>query len=205
MANRVVAIIYHVPAQHWRHVPSADNPADLGSRGCTASTRTESKLWWTGPPWLKQGPDNWPLQEKQQAAVSELKDSALIMQPPPEELLNLSERYSSYVKIINVLSWLLRFLDNTRKEKSDRILDAILTVTELENGEVRLYKMHQSCLMRTELTSLTAGKPVPKSSPLQQLNLLLDKNGVIRVGGRLTQSDLPYGQNTQLSSITRVR
>ena len=194
VVNRVVAIINHVPAQHWRHVPSADNPADLGSRGCTASTLTESKLWWTGPPWLKQGPDNWPLQERQEASVSELKDSALIMQPPLEELLNLSERYSSYVKIINVLSWLLRFVDNTRKEKSDRILDAILTVTELENAEVRLYKMHQSCLMRTELTSLTAGKPVPKSSPLQKLNPLLDKNGVIRVGGRLTQSELPYGQ-----------
>ena len=193
MANRVVAIINHVPAQHWRHVPSADNPADLDSRGCTASTLTESKLWLTGPPWLKQGPDNWPLQEKQQAAVSELMDSALVMQPPPEELLNLSERCSSYVKIINVLSWLLRFFDNTRKEKSDRILDAILTVTELENAEVRLYKMHQSCLMHTELTSLTAGKPVPKSSPLQQLNPLLDKNGVIQVGGRLTQSELPYG------------
>ena len=78
VANRVVAIINHVPAQHWRHVPSADNPADLGSRGCTASTLTKSKLWWTGLPWLKQGPDNWPLQERQQAAVSELKDSALI-------------------------------------------------------------------------------------------------------------------------------
>ena len=54
--------------------------------------------------------------------------------------------------------------------------------------------MHQSCHIRTELTSLTAGKPVPKSSPLQQLNPLLDKNGVIRVGGRLIQSELPYGQ-----------
>ena len=194
VANRVVAIINHVPAQHWRHVPSADNPADLGSRGCTASTLTESKLWWTGPPWLKQGPDNWPLQERQRAAVSELKDSAIIIQPPPEELLNLSERYSSYVKIINVLSWLLRFVNNTRKEKSDRILDAILTVTEQENAEVKLYKMHQSCLMRTELTSFTAGKPVPKSSPLPQLNPFLDKNGVVRVGGRLTQSELLYGQ-----------
>ena len=181
VANRVVAIINHVPAQHWRYVPSADNPANLGSRGCTASTLTESKLWWTGLPWLKQGPDNWPLQDRQRAAVSELKDSALIIQLPPEELLNLSERYSSYVKIINVLSWLLRRINNTRKEKSDQILDAILTVTELENAKVRLYKMHQSCLMRTELTSLTAGKFVPKSSPMQQLNPLLDKNGVIRV------------------------
>ena len=142
VANRVVAIINHVPAQHWRHVPSADNPAVLGSRECTASTLTESKLWWTGPPWLKQGPDYWPLQERQRDAVSELKDSALIIHPPPEELLNLSERYSTYVKIINVLSWLLRFVNNTRKEKSDRILDAILTVTEMENAEVRLYKMH---------------------------------------------------------------
>jgi len=76
----------------------------------------------------------------------------------------------------------------------DRILDAIVTVTELESAKVRLYKMHQSRLMRTELTSLIAGKPVPKSSPLQQLNPLLDKNGVVRVEDRLTQSELPYGK-----------
>ena len=68
------------------------------------------------------------------------------------------------MKIINVLSWLLRFVNNTRKEKSDRILDAILRVTELENAEVRLYKMHQSCHMHMKLTSLTAGKPVKPSS-----------------------------------------
>ena len=35
VANRVVSITENIPATQWRHVSSADNLADIGSRGCT--------------------------------------------------------------------------------------------------------------------------------------------------------------------------
>ena len=41
----------------WRHVPTAGNPADLGSRGGTIEQLSE--LWWNGPTWL-QKPESWP-------------------------------------------------------------------------------------------------------------------------------------------------
>ena len=40
----------------WRHVPTAENPADLGSRGGSVK---KNYLWWNGPTWLANS-DEWP-------------------------------------------------------------------------------------------------------------------------------------------------
>ena len=48
VANRVHKIRQH-PGIHWRYVPTADNPADLASRGGMV---TNAELWWNGPSWL---------------------------------------------------------------------------------------------------------------------------------------------------------
>ena len=52
VANRVANIQEILPRNHWDHVPTEDNPADIASRGATASQLIENKLWWTGPYWL---------------------------------------------------------------------------------------------------------------------------------------------------------
>ena len=43
---------------YWRHVPTTENPADLGSRGGSV---TAAELWWKGPTWLAD-PGKWPPQ-----------------------------------------------------------------------------------------------------------------------------------------------
>lgn len=40
----------------WHHVPSTQNPADLGSRGGSV---TDVQLWWRGPEWLADL-TSWP-------------------------------------------------------------------------------------------------------------------------------------------------
>ena len=41
----------------WRHVPTKENPADLGSRG--GQVKQDDELWWCGPKWLSD-PSAWP-------------------------------------------------------------------------------------------------------------------------------------------------
>ena len=55
VANRVRKIQQHNDIV-WHHVPTGDNPADLGSRGGSV---TNHNLWWNGPEWLANR-EEWP-------------------------------------------------------------------------------------------------------------------------------------------------
>ena len=55
VANRVRKIQAH-PHIQWHHVPTDQNPADVGSRGGTV---TGNNLWWDGLNWLAE-PGSWP-------------------------------------------------------------------------------------------------------------------------------------------------
>ena len=59
VANRVAEILELTTIDEWNHVPTADNPADAGTRGLSANALLDS-------PWLKGSkflitPD-WPFQ-----------------------------------------------------------------------------------------------------------------------------------------------
>ena len=58
--NRVNEILRLTTREQWNHCPGGENPADLGSRGVTATTIKNSRLWWQGPEWLSRMPDEWP-------------------------------------------------------------------------------------------------------------------------------------------------
>ncbi len=49
VANRVALINDCITDVPWAHVNSANNPADLPSRGISASSLLSSKRWWNGP------------------------------------------------------------------------------------------------------------------------------------------------------------
>jgi len=60
VSNRVQNIHELTPKAQWRHFPTSQNPADLLSRGISAQDIINSKLWWEGPPWIKEQPSLWP-------------------------------------------------------------------------------------------------------------------------------------------------
>ncbi|KAL1282335.1 hypothetical protein QQF64_001138 [Cirrhinus molitorella] len=56
VANRVVEIQQLTPPELWSHCNGKMNPADLITRGQSASKLKEDDLWWSGPPFLKSEP-----------------------------------------------------------------------------------------------------------------------------------------------------
>ena len=62
VANRVSFIMQNTSPQIWRHVPTADNPADCASRGMMPGELLDHVLWWNGPEWLAQEPIPVPKQ-----------------------------------------------------------------------------------------------------------------------------------------------
>ena len=93
MSNRVAKIREHSYLK-WNYVPTRNNPADLGSRGC--ELRKLCEFWWNGPEWLRDC-KNWPEQpditnndesEIERKMVKELLATTVDLQNPTDTLLN---------------------------------------------------------------------------------------------------------------------
>lgn len=71
IANRVRRIKENSAIEHWHHIRTDDNPADLVSRGLLANEIVNNSLWWKGPSWLSKEQKDWP----EQIQITKLKPS----------------------------------------------------------------------------------------------------------------------------------
>lgn len=53
VSNRVSCIQKKLPIEHWHHVSTKQNPADVASRGALISELSDSELWWHGPEFIR--------------------------------------------------------------------------------------------------------------------------------------------------------
>ncbi|GFW14317.1 integrase catalytic domain-containing protein [Trichonephila clavipes] len=88
------------------------------------------------------------------------------------------------------LSFVLRFSNNVKKRK--QTLDGPLCATDIGQSETKLIRMVQEQVFLAEIKSLQSKGVVSPDSKLRNLNPLIDSDGLLRVGGRLSNSDLPY-------------
>nr|CAI5829103.1 unnamed protein product [Callosobruchus analis] len=80
VGNRVSQIQNFTKPEQWNYVKSADNPADLLSRGLNPELIETCALWWNGPQWLSQSKDKWPLRKfKSDGNIPELKKQTTIL------------------------------------------------------------------------------------------------------------------------------
>ena len=114
VANRVKKIQEHKRVK-WHHVPTNENPADLGSRGGDV---TNNELWQRGPAWLSDE-SKWPpnvVIESSPEADDETKHIRSVQAlttttENPDEFDQFIEAYNLQ-KVLRIGAWAQRFVRN---------------------------------------------------------------------------------------------
>ncbi|XP_045449969.1 uncharacterized protein LOC123658650 [Melitaea cinxia] len=191
VANRVSQIQKSETPLIWRHVPGEVNPADCASRGCMAPFLVEHSLWW-GPEWLTRSESNWPRTPAlDTVTLPGLRTLAIERRDHPFDPDFLMNRYSSLDKLLGVTAWIKRFTRNCRHPQN-KCLEAFLSPQELQDALLHWVRSVQEENFENEIDILRKGK-CKLSGAICKLNPLLDSAGLLRVGGRLRNANLPYG------------
>ena len=201
VANRVQEIQDRTEPNQWNHVEGKENPADLLTRGLTVDELRESKLWWNGPPWLRLPEQSWPLSEiiEHESQYEEMRKNVLVTQQPrdsePAEssIPSWTCRFEKWLKLLRVtarvLSWKRLSADRQQPE---------LSCEDLKRAEVALIRCVQRKYYDEELRLLREGKTVGSQSKILKLDPQLDKDGIMRVGGRLQQAQISEDSKHQI-------
>ena len=133
VANRIKEIKGMFSIPHWNHCPTADNPADLLTRGISANQLQSSSLWKHGPQWLLSE-SQWPHCKPSQVLHLNLSQSLEEEAPSgdsvptqlPEEKTGIHRvidisRYSTLPKLVGVTAYVLRFLSHLRKHEQRNV------------------------------------------------------------------------------------
>lgn len=184
--NRVTAIQEALPLAKWRFVSGKQNPADCASRGLRPDQFCNHKLWWSGPNWLTKPFTSWPTTENKPTPEEDLEErprsvNVVIIKRPYWELL---DKYSSFKKLHRITAICRRFASRLRKISRSSLFFPI-TPDELEDSHLFWIKIVQQSWFSYELQILAKGGNLPRSNPLIRLIPFIDRNGLLRVGGRL--------------------
>ncbi|GBL86828.1 hypothetical protein AVEN_96058-1 [Araneus ventricosus] len=112
-----------------------------------------------------------------------------------DELFN---RTNNFTKLIRIVSFIFRFINNTKAKECPNKVSKYLTAEELHRSTEFLARVAQLCEFKAEIDALKKGKDVATTSKLKALDPFLDENALLRVGGRLNNSDLPFEYKHQL-------
>lgn len=203
VANRVSKIQLATENCSWNHVAGVQNPADLISRGTTTDQLIASKLWWNGPEWLALDPSEWPASHlnmvESNEALNEAKatsNNAVTIAEEPSFIDEYVAIHSNYHRMLRITAYCLRFLRNCCLKSNDR-RTGILTTVEINAAETTLIKLVQRQFFGNEITQLQQGNQISTKSRLRWFHPFLDAHQVLRIGGRLSNSLLPFESKHQ--------
>ncbi|GBM80031.1 hypothetical protein AVEN_202542-1 [Araneus ventricosus] len=133
VCNRTTEILHYTTPSQWRHCPGSQNPADFISRGISPAEISSLDIWWNGPDWLSQHPDNWPTKSDSLKEIPQCTAEARMPEVQPvctaifQPVINVSY-FSLYTRLLRFTAWILR-LPNC---KSKHRLFQELTSDEIE-------------------------------------------------------------------------
>lgn len=200
VANRVQAITDNTANFTWAYVSSEDNPADCLSRGLLPHELHQHHLWWKGNKYINESKYQVPtntiytcsldLPEIKNAAAQSMVCTSGSSHPSLD--LGFLDKFSELHKMSRVLAYVLRFCNNVRN-KVDRNNSNFITSNELHESLSLIIKFEQQKFMKEVINSLNNNRKI-NNFRYNSLCPFIDNQGLVRVGGRLENANVPYAQ-----------
>ncbi|XP_062713820.1 uncharacterized protein LOC134290657 [Aedes albopictus] len=179
----------------WKYVRTDQNPADTVSRGQSARELANNEQWWNGPQilYFVDYSEEQP-QSLQDCEIPELRVELAALSVMNYEEFPVLTKFASFRKCQRIVAYMLRFISNARKRQADRVMSRYLTIPELRAASNLIVGAIQHQEFAKEIACVRADEP---NHRLNNLKPFLDED-LLRVGGRLGQSQLPFGVKHQL-------
>ncbi|KRX55053.1 hypothetical protein T09_9316 [Trichinella sp. T9] len=183
-----------------KYVPTADNPADRLSRGCTLERLLKDHLWWNGPDCLRQPESEWPRlsvvvsPEEARGTDPERRTAVALTTTLPAQGLQMvidPTRYSRMDKLLRVTAYCWRWVDQARRPRGERRGNSSLTLLELQEAEKKWVREVQAGAFLIHRIGSGSTEWL-KIRQIASLSPFMDMEGLLRVGGRLTNAALPW-------------
>ena len=182
VANRAAEILEKSSMDQWRHFKGIKNLADIGRRGMSIEGLQDSG-WLNGSAWLQTDEEKWP---KPLCQVNEAEAEQVTITLATETKLDQLfdwRRYSTVNRTRNLISYGLRF---KTKQKGPIKADKIHQAQQI------LFRFLQTESFPNVSKSIANSKETFKTLNIAKLSPFIDKDGTIRVKGRLKHSNLDY-------------
>ena len=189
VGNRAALIQEETAAGTWRHLPPQSLSAELILSGMVTKTLSTSTLCWKGPQWLTQEPSSGLISEVNTSTdnLEARKVHVASLQAPDD----IPFRFSKLNRLIRVIVYCRRFINTCRNSKANR-QSTTLPTQDLDLAPTCCVKMVQQISYAQEIKELGEKQEVAVNSSLKTTHPFLDKENLLRFGGRLKQSALPY-------------
>ena len=200
--NRVQEIKEIAGKYTWKYCPTTSNPADLLSRGTDYSKLRQNDMWFKGPNWIADK-SKWPVWNRKDthilANVTEAGKSTVVDEQIEGEMsvdfdkrerkiskiIDIS-RYSTYKRLLNVTSYVLRFLHNC---KGIERRTGPLNVAEIEESSIMwISNAQHTHFPEIERDLQRTGRS--KHCLAKQLSLYVDDEDLLRSKGRIHNAPL---------------
>ncbi|CAG4951440.1 unnamed protein product [Parnassius apollo] len=189
VANRVAKIQDELETRNFYHVSGTENPADCLSRGLTPMQIMDHPLWFHGPSWVHLDPSQWPITDFEPSSVSqppEEKRHALVANVSSEvsPIIALANRLSSWSKLLRSVIYVCRFAKLLPRR-------SYVLASDYNYAESLVLRELQRAHFSEEITRLQSNRACSRA--FQRLKPFL-QDGIVRVGGRLSNSQLSFDQ-----------
>ncbi|XP_072043021.1 uncharacterized protein [Amphiura filiformis] len=205
VANRIAIIRESTDPQQWRYCPTKLNPADHASRGLNAGDLTGKTEWLNGPAFLWESEQHWPEVNQDLTETEDRKNEkteagttvcGIQASEVREAADNLIQYYSDWVKLKRAVAWWTKFKEYLQKKLKGADKETLkrecgkITTEDMYKAETAILKYVQRQTF-PEYRTLQAGTShVKKGSSIANLDPVMTKDSLLRVGGRLRHATI---------------